>query len=90
MGDEPKSHLPATLNLIRPPLWGRMMARTVSDIAEGELVLRFTNGAERTIKAAQDGAKAVLEIARARSFRRLARRSTARSTGCCGRPSSSP
>jgi cyclopropane-fatty-acyl-phospholipid synthase len=48
-----------------------MMARAVSDIAEGELVLRFTNGAERTIKAAQDGAKAVLEVARARSFRRL-------------------
>ena len=58
-------------NLIHPPLWGNMMARAVSDIAEGELVLRFTNGAERTIKAAQHGAKAVLDVARARSFRRL-------------------
>jgi cyclopropane-fatty-acyl-phospholipid synthase len=71
MGDEQKRHLHGALSLAPPPLWGRMMARTVSDIAEGELVLRFTNGAERTIKAAQDGAKAVLEIARARSFRRL-------------------
>jgi len=70
MGDETKDRLPA-VSLIRPPLWGRIMARTVSDIAEGEVVLRFTNGAERTIKAAHDGAKAVLEIARARSFRRL-------------------
>jgi len=71
MGDEPNSQMPARINLVRPPLWGHLMARTVSDITEGELVLRFTNGAERTIKAAQDGAKAVLDIARARSFRRL-------------------
>jgi cyclopropane-fatty-acyl-phospholipid synthase len=71
MGDEPKSQLPAKVSLVRPPLWGNLMARTVSDIAEGELVLRFTNGAERTIRAAQDGAKAVLDIARARSFRRM-------------------
>jgi len=71
MGDEQKSQLPVTSGLVRPPLWGNMMARAVSDIAEGEVVLRFTNGTERTIKAAQHGAKAVLDIARARSFRRL-------------------
>jgi cyclopropane-fatty-acyl-phospholipid synthase len=71
MADETQGNLPAKRNLIRPPFWGNMMARAVSDIAEGEVVLRFTNGAERTIKAAQHGAKAVLEIARARSFRRL-------------------
>src|SRR5690242_8555131 len=71
MGDDRKSHLPAARNLIRPPIWGRMMTRAVCDIAEGELVLRFANGAERTIKAAQDGARAVLDIAHGRSFRRL-------------------
>src|ERR1700759_4436391 len=71
MGDDPKIQLPAKVSFVRPPLWGNLMARTVSDIAEGELVLRFTNGAERTIKAAQDGARAVLDIAKARSFRRM-------------------
>ena len=62
---------PVNANHARPPLWGAAMSRMVSDIAEGELVLRFTNGAERTIKAAQDGARAVLDIAHPRSFRRL-------------------
>ena len=71
MAHETRGNLSVKLDLIHPPLWGRVMARTVSDIAEGELVLRFANGAERTVKAAQDGAKAVLEIARARSFRRM-------------------
>jgi cyclopropane-fatty-acyl-phospholipid synthase len=71
MSNEPPRNLPANVSLVRPPLWGTAMTRMVSDIAEGELVLRFTNGAERTIKAAQDGARAVLEVARARSFRRL-------------------
>jgi cyclopropane-fatty-acyl-phospholipid synthase len=71
MPDETPSNLPANVNLIRPPLWGAAMTRMVTDIAEGELVLRFANGAERTVKAAQDGARAVLDIARARSFRRL-------------------
>src|ERR1700761_8230632 len=71
MSAHPHRPVPASLNLARPPLWGAAMGRMVSDIAEGELVLRFTNGAERTIKAAQDGARAVLDIARARSFRRL-------------------
>ncbi len=71
MKDEPSRNLPAKLNTVKPPLWGNMMARAVNEIAEGEIVLRFTNGAERTIKAAHDGARAVLAIARARSFRRL-------------------
>jgi cyclopropane-fatty-acyl-phospholipid synthase len=34
-------------------------------------VLRFSNGAERTIRAAKSGASAVLNIARARTLRRL-------------------
>src|ERR1700742_2942367 len=59
------------VRIIQPPLWGSAMGRLVSDIAEGELVLRFANGAERTIKAAQDGARALLDVAKARSFRRL-------------------
>src|ERR1700744_2790749 len=71
MSNQPPRNLPANLNLVHPPLWGTAMTRMASDIAEGELVLRFTNGAERTIKAAQDGARAVLAIASARSFRRL-------------------
>src|ERR1700744_2814283 len=71
MSNQPPRNLPANVNLVRPPLWGTAMTRMVSDIAEGELVLRFTNGAERTIKAAQDGARAGLHIAPARRFRRL-------------------
>jgi cyclopropane-fatty-acyl-phospholipid synthase len=71
MANHSRGNLPPKCHLIRPPLWGNLMARAVSDIAEGELVLRFTNGAERTIKTAQDGARAVLHVARARSFRRL-------------------
>lgn len=71
MANRSEENLPTKSTLIRPPLWGNMMARAVSDIAEGELVFRFTNGAERTIKAAQHGARAVLDVARARSFRRL-------------------
>jgi cyclopropane-fatty-acyl-phospholipid synthase len=71
MANGSEGNLSTKTHLIRPPLWGTMMARAVSDIAEGELVLRFTNGAERTIKAAQHGARAVLDVARARSFRRL-------------------
>ncbi|MBS0278067.1 MAG: class I SAM-dependent methyltransferase [Proteobacteria bacterium] len=71
MANRSEENLPTKSTLIRPPLWGNMMARAVNDIAEGELVFRFTNGAERTIKAAQHGARAVLDVARARSFRRL-------------------
>jgi cyclopropane-fatty-acyl-phospholipid synthase len=71
MSKEAHRNVPANLSLVRPPLWGAAMGRMVNDIAEGELVLRFTNGAERTIRAAQDGARAVLEITHARSFRRL-------------------
>jgi cyclopropane-fatty-acyl-phospholipid synthase len=56
---------------IRPPLWGSAMARVAGDIAEGELVLRFANGAEKHVQAARDGAKAVLELARGRVLRRL-------------------
>jgi cyclopropane-fatty-acyl-phospholipid synthase len=55
----------------KPPFWGRTVLRAVNDIAEGELVFRFSNGAERTISAARDGARAVLDVARDRVFRRL-------------------
>src|ERR1700761_5144911 len=54
-----------------PPFWGRRVINVASNIAEGELVLRFANGAERTISAARDGARAVLDVARDRVFRRL-------------------
>jgi cyclopropane-fatty-acyl-phospholipid synthase len=57
--------------LVKPPFWGRTVLSAVSDIAEGELVLRFSNGAERTISAAREGARAVLDVARDRVFRRL-------------------
>ena len=56
---------------IPPPFWGRAVVRAASEIAEGELVLRFANGAERTISAARDGARAVLDVARDRVWRRL-------------------
>lgn len=54
-----------------PPLWGRAVLRATGGIAEGELVLRFANGTERTISAARDGARAVLDVARDRVFRRM-------------------
>ena len=63
--------LPVPVNNVAPPLWGRAVIRAASEIAEGELVLRFANGAERTICAARDGARAVLDVARDRVFRRL-------------------
>jgi cyclopropane-fatty-acyl-phospholipid synthase len=63
--------LPAPANTVPPPFWGRAVLQAASDIAEGELVLRFANGAERTICAARDGARAVMDVARDRVFRRL-------------------
>ncbi len=54
-----------------PPLWGRAVVRAASGIAEGELVLKFANGAERSISAARDGARAVMDVARDRVWRRL-------------------
>src|ERR1700685_3588419 len=63
--------LPAVAGDAKPPFWGRTVLRAVNDIAEGELVFRFSNGAERTISAARDGARAVLDVARDRVFRRL-------------------
>jgi cyclopropane-fatty-acyl-phospholipid synthase len=63
--------LPIPVNTVPPPFWGRTVIRAANEIAEGELVLRFANGAERTISAARDGARAVLEVARDRVFRRL-------------------
>src|ERR1700679_3579037 len=62
---------PPVIQTAKPPFWGRTVLRAVSDIAEGELVFRFSNGAERTISAARDGARAVLDVARDRVFRRL-------------------
>ena len=56
--------------LIDPPLWGRTLARAANHLAEGELVLRFANGAERSISAAKSGARAVLELANARVLTR--------------------
>jgi cyclopropane-fatty-acyl-phospholipid synthase len=63
--------LPAKAETLTPPLWGRAVVRAASEIAEGELVLRFANGAERTISAARDGARAVLDVARDRVWRRM-------------------
>ncbi|HTQ13577.1 MAG TPA: cyclopropane-fatty-acyl-phospholipid synthase family protein [Rhizomicrobium sp.] len=63
--------LPEKAEAIAPPFWGRAVMRATSNITEGELVLRFANGAERTISAARDGARAVLDVARDRVWRRL-------------------
>lgn len=52
--------------LIDPPLWGRTILRAANHMAEGELVLRFANGAERSISAAKSGARAVIELTNAR------------------------
>jgi cyclopropane-fatty-acyl-phospholipid synthase len=62
---------PSVIETVKPPFWGRTVLRAVNDIAEGELVFRFSNGAERTISAAREGARAVLDVARDRVFRRL-------------------
>ncbi|HEX2590835.1 MAG TPA: class I SAM-dependent methyltransferase, partial [Rhizomicrobium sp.] len=55
----------------RIPLWGQGVVAAVRRLAEGELVLKFANGAERAIKGAKPGAKAVLEFARARALSRM-------------------
>jgi len=71
MVDEISRQLPVVQNSVSPPFWGRALLNAVSEVGEGELVLRFSNGAERTIRAAKSGASAVLNIARARTLRRL-------------------
>jgi cyclopropane-fatty-acyl-phospholipid synthase len=71
MSDETSRQLPVPMNSVLPPLWGRALVRAVSEVDEGELVLRFANGAERTISAAKSGARAVLNIANARTLRRM-------------------
>ncbi len=71
MVDNASRNLPVLTDSVSPPLWGRAMLRAVSEFGEGELVLQFANGAERTIRAAKSGARAVLEVARARTLRRL-------------------
>ena len=71
MVDELSRQLPVVQNAVAPPFWGRALLNAVSEVGEGELVLRFSNGAERTIRAAKSGASAVLNIARARTLRRL-------------------
>jgi len=63
--------LPVKADTITPPFWGRAVVRAASGIGEGELVLKFANGAERTIHAAQAGARAVLDVARDRVWRRM-------------------
>ncbi|HEY2069962.1 MAG TPA: cyclopropane-fatty-acyl-phospholipid synthase family protein [Rhizomicrobium sp.] len=55
----------------KPPFWGRAFVNAANHLSEGELVLRFANGAERTISAARNGAQAVLDVARDRVWRRL-------------------
>ena len=69
MVDEISRQLPVVQNSVSPPFWGRALLNAVSEVGEGELVLRFSNGAERTIRAAKSGASAVLNIARARTLR---------------------
>ncbi|HEX4532831.1 MAG TPA: cyclopropane-fatty-acyl-phospholipid synthase family protein [Rhizomicrobium sp.] len=54
-----------------PPLWGRALLRVAEHIGEGELVVRFSNGAERTVRAAKSGARAVLDVANPRAVRKL-------------------
>ena len=72
MVETASGNLPAkAAETIPPPFWGRAVVRAASEIAEGELVLRFANGAERSISAARDGARAVLEVARDRVWRRM-------------------
>jgi cyclopropane-fatty-acyl-phospholipid synthase len=55
----------------RIPLWGQGLAAAARRLAEGELVLKFANGAERVVKGAKPGVKAVLEFARARALPRM-------------------
>jgi cyclopropane-fatty-acyl-phospholipid synthase len=71
MADDLSRQLPVPASSVSPPLWGRALLRAVSEVGEGELVLRFANGAERTISAAKSGARAVLNVANARTLRRL-------------------
>ncbi len=72
MVETASGNLPAkAAETIPPPFWGRAVVRAASEIAEGELVLRFANGAERSIRAAREGACAVLDVARDRVWRRL-------------------
>jgi cyclopropane-fatty-acyl-phospholipid synthase len=70
MTDDRSRTLPATANLVKPPLLARSVLRSFNDFAEGELVLRFANGAERSMRAARSGARAIMEIERVRAFRR--------------------
>ncbi len=55
----------------RIPLWGQGLVAAARRLAEGELVLRFANGAERTIQAAKPGFNAVLEFTHARALPRI-------------------
>ncbi|HSZ74323.1 MAG TPA: cyclopropane-fatty-acyl-phospholipid synthase family protein [Rhizomicrobium sp.] len=56
---------------IAPPLWGRMLAQFAQRISDGELVLRFANGAERVVRSLRPGPTAVIEFARARALPRI-------------------
>ncbi len=53
------------------PLWGQGIVAAARRLAEGELVLKFANGAERTIRAARPGFNAVLEFTHARALPRM-------------------
>jgi cyclopropane-fatty-acyl-phospholipid synthase len=56
---------------IAPPLWGRALAQFAQKISDGELVLRFANGAEHAIRALRPGPTAIIEFARARALPRI-------------------
>jgi len=43
MTDDRSRTLPATANLVKPPLLARSVLRSFNDFAEGELVLRFAD-----------------------------------------------
>ena len=53
------------------PLWGRALAQFAQKISDGELVLRFTNGAEHVVRSLRPGPTAVIEFARARALPRI-------------------
>lgn len=55
----------------RLPLLALPLIHTLNGVSEGELVLRFANGVERSASAARDGAKAVFDVTHSRVFRRL-------------------
>jgi len=56
---------------IAPPVWGHVLAQCARKISDGELVLRFANGAEHAIRSLRPGPTAIIEFARARALPRI-------------------